>query len=240
MDWKTSLRIDDPVYGVTNVDVSLNKPFAYRGYRFFQASAITQGSARTMTLDVTPSSGPNTGVPFQVELKRNGNIDLPDGTNAEYQAFFPDFVMADGKPDTRSPDYNNPAVILKVTNPQGETFNAYAFGKKIPDGAPIGAPVAGYKWHLANYQKSPLAHVLTIKYDPYYGSIIAWYVGGFGVIGMLMLIYFFSHRRIWAVVEKDGEKDGENKFKISLGGNTNRNHFAFEDRFKKIVTELEN
>jgi cytochrome c biogenesis protein len=231
MDWKTSIRVDDPAYGVTNVDISLNKPFSYRGYRFFQASAITQGSARTMTLDLTPVSG---GAPFQVELKRNGSADLPDGTKVEYQAFFSDFVMKEGKPDTRSGEYNNPAVILKITDPQGKTFNAYAFAKKIPDGAPIGAPVAGYKWHMAGYQKSPLAHVLSIKYDPYYGSIIAWYVGGFGVITMLILIYFFSHRRIWGVVEKDGK----GLYKVTLGGNTNRNHFAFEDRFKKIVAEL--
>lgn len=233
MDWKTSLRIDDPVYGtIQNVDVSLNKPFAYRGYRFFQASAITQGSARTMTLDVTPQNG---GQPLRVELKRNGSVDLPDGTRIEYQAFFSDFAMVNGKPDSRSPDYNNPAVILKVTDPQGQTFNAYAFAMKVPDGAPIGAPVAGYKWHLANYQKSPLAHVLSIKYDPYYGSIIAWYIGGFGVILMLVLIYFFAHRRIWAAVEQTGE----GAYKVTLGGNTNRNHFAFEDRFKKIVAELE-
>jgi len=232
MDWSTSLRIDDPVYGTTDVAVSLNKPFSYRGYRFFQASAITQGSARSMKLDVTPQDG---GAPFQIDLARNSFVNLPDGTKVEYQVFFSDFAMIDGKPDSRSPDYNNPAVILKVTDPQGQTFNAYAFAAKLPAGAPVGAPVAGYKWHLASFEKSPLAHVLSIKYDPYYGSTIAWYIGGFGVITMLVLIYFFAHRRIWAVIEKEGE----GKFKVTLGGNTNRNHFAFEDRFKKIAAELE-
>ncbi len=235
MDWKTSLRIDDPVYGTRDVDVSLNKPFSYRGYRFFQASAITQGSARTMTLDVTPQNGPNSGVPFQITLQRTGEAVLPDGTKVEYQAFFSDFTIEGGQPDTRSDQYNNPAVALKITTTQGQTLNAYAFGAKLPDSAPIGAPVAGYKWHLAAYEKSPLAHVLSIKYDPFYGSIIAWYIGGFGVIMMLLLIYFFAHRRIWAAVEDAGG----GVFKVSLGGNTNRNHFAFEDRFKKIVAELE-
>ncbi len=230
MDWKTSIRIDDPVYGTKNVDVSLNQPYSYRGYRFFQASAITQGSARSMKLDVTP----NSGAPIQLDLQRNGSALLPDGTKIEYQAFFSDFAMVNGRPDSRSAEYNNPAVILKVTDPQGQTFNAYAFAAKLPAGAPIGAPVAGYKWHLASYEKSPLAHVLSIKYDPYYGSTIAWYIGGFGVITMLILIYFFAHRRIWAAVETAGA----GKYKVTLGGNTNRNHFAFEDRFKKIVAEL--
>ena len=237
MDWKTSLRIDDPAYGTRSVDISLNQPFSYRGYRFFQASAITEGSARTVTLDVTPQNGQITGDTFQVNVPRGGSANLPDGTKIEYgpQAFFADFAIVNGRADSRSGDYNNPAVQLKLTSPQGQTLNAYAFGMKLPDNAPIGAPVGGYKWHLASYEKSPLAHVLSIKYDPFYGSTIAWYIGGFGVIIMLLLIYFFAHRRIWAAVEDTGG----GRFKVSLGGNTNRNHFAFEDRFKKIVAELE-
>jgi cytochrome c biogenesis protein len=230
MDWKTSLKIDDPVYGVRNVDVSLNQPFSYRGYRFFQASAINQGSARKMQIEVTPENG----APFQVNLDRNGTTALPDGTKVEYQAFFADFKIIDGKPDTASGEYNNPAVALKVTNPQGQTFNAYAFGAKLPAGAPIGAAVGGYKWHLGTFEKAPLAHVLSIKYDPYYGSTIAWYIGGFGVVMMLFLIYFTSHRRIWAAIEEAGN----GLYKVTLGGNTNRNHFAFEDKFKKITAEL--
>jgi cytochrome c biogenesis protein ResB len=187
-----------------------------------------------MILTLTPEKG---GEPFQVELQRNGTVDLPDGTKIAYTAFFPDFAMVEGKPDTRSGDYNNPAVLLGVTAPgaaEGEVKNAYAFERKLPDGVPVGAPVAGYKYKLTSYQKSPLAHVLSIKYDPWYGHIIAWYVGGFGVIGMLVLIYFFAHRRVWGVVEK--VSDG--KYKIHLGGNTNRNHFKFEDQFKKITAEL--
>ncbi len=99
MDWHTRITIDDPTYGETVADVSLNRPFEYRGYRFFQASAITVGSARTMTLEVTPQNGGQTAT---VELMRNGATSLPDGTKIEYEAFFPDFVLNQGKPDTRS------------------------------------------------------------------------------------------------------------------------------------------
>lgn len=234
IDWSTTLRIEDPIYGVTDAVVALNKPFAYRGYRFFQASAITQGNARTMDLEITPEAG---GESTKMTLQRNGEFTLPDGTKVKHQAFFPDFfINSQGIPDTRSDQYNNAAVLLEVTAPgTAEPRNAYAFANKLPDGIPIGAPVAGYKWRLISYEKSPLAHVLSIKYDPWYGHIIAWYIGGFGVMIMLTLIYFFSHRRIWGVVEKTGE----GKFKIHLGGNTNRNHFKFEDQFKNITTELE-
>jgi cytochrome c biogenesis protein len=232
MDWSTKMRIDDPVYGTRDVDVSLNNPVSYRGYRFFQASAITQGSARTVTLDVTPQNG---SAPFQIDVPRAGSANLPDGSRIDYTEFYSDFKLTGGQPDTASDQYNNPAVQLKLTDPQGKVFNAYAFAMKLPEGAPVGGAVAGYKWHLAGFEKSPYAHVLSIKYDPYYGHFIAWYIGGFGVIIMLILIYFFAHRRIWAAVEDNGN----GTYKVSLGGNTNRNHFAFEDRFKKIVAELE-
>jgi hypothetical protein len=35
------------------------------------------------------------------------------------------------------------------------------------------------------------------KYDPYSGAFIAWYFGGFGLIGALIFVFFFSHRRVW-------------------------------------------
>ncbi len=229
LDWHTRIKIDDPNYGETFADVSLNKPFEYRGYRFFQASAITLGSARTMTLELTPQTG---GEPLTVNLARNGSINLPDGTKIEYEAFFPDFVMNQGKPDTRSADYNNPAAILNVTTPDGDKKRAYAFGAKMPDNIPIGAPVANYKWRLKTFEKSPLAHVLSIKYDPFNAAFVAWYIGGFGLIGALCFVFFVSHKRVWALIDKDNDE-------IVLGGNTNRNEQGLEDKFKKIVGGLE-
>ena len=231
LDWRTQIKIDDPVYGSTVADVSLNKPFEYRGYRFFQASAITVGSARTMTLEATPQNG---GEPLSINLDRNGLTVLPDGTRIEYEAFFPDFVLNQGKPDTRSANYANPAVVLNVTAPGDEKKTAYAFGAKLPDNVPIGAAVAGYKWRLASFEKSPLAHVLSIKYDPFNAAFVAWYIGGFGLIGALCFVFFVSHKRIWALIEETNKND----YEVVLGGNTNRNEQGFEDKFKKIVGDL--
>ena len=231
LDWRTQIKITDPEYGETVANVSLNKPFEYRGYRFFQASAITVGSARTMTLELTPQNG---GEAFNINLARNGSTSLPDGTKIDYEAFFPDFVLNQGKPDTRSADYNNPVAILNVTPPAGELKRAYAFGAKMPDNVPIGAPVAGYKWRLKEFEKSPLAHVLAIKYDPYNAAFIAWYIGGFGLIGALCFVFFVSHRRVWAIIEES--KSGV--YEVILGGDANRGEQGFEDKFKRIVESL--
>lgn len=232
LDWRTRISIDDPAFGITEADVSLNKPFEYRGYRFFQASAITLGSARTMTLEITPQDGSEKLI---MDLPRDGTITLPDGTKAKYESFLPDFVLNQGKADTRSGDYNNPAVMLDLTKPNGEKAVAYAFAANLPDSAPVGAPVAGYKWHLAEFEKSPYAHVLSIKYDPFNAAFIAWYIGGFGLIGALMFVFFLSHKRVWALLDKN--ESGE--LEVVLGGNANRNRQAFEDKFNKIRNGLE-
>ncbi len=228
LDWRTQIRIDDPEYGQTIADGSLNKPFTYRGYRFFQASAITMGSASLMTLELKPEAG---GQPILVKLKRNETATLPDGTKIAYSTFVPDFVMQGGQPSTKSGDYNNPAVVLDVTTPAGETTKVYAFAAKLPDDAPVNAPKAGYRWHLSSFEKSPLAHVLSIKYDPFNAAFIAWYIGGIGLIFALIYVFFFSHKRIWAMIEKKGE----NEFEVVFSGHANRNHLAFEDKFKTVV-----
>lgn len=233
LDWRTRIRIEDPQYGTTEADVSLNNPFSYRGYRFFQAQTIPVGNARTMKIQVTPQNG---GEPATIDLARNGEQKLPDGTVVTHEAFMPDFAFNErGEPDTRSADYNNPVAVLQVTSPSGEKERVFAFAANISDDIPVGAPKLGYKWRLTEFEKSPLAHVLSIKYDPYSGAFIAWYFGGFGLIGALIFVFFISHKRLWARI---GEKKADGSYDVILAGDTNRNHFTFEDKFKKIVARL--
>ena len=232
LDWRTQMRVEDPSYGTTVADISMNKPFSYRGYRFFQAQTIPVGSAREITLDLTSQTS---GEKQHVKIPRLGNSTLPDGTEVEFAEFLPDFTFNnEGKPDTRSGDYNNPVALLNVTPPNGERTRVFAFAGNVSDKIPVGAPKAGYKWRLADFEKSPAAHVLSIKYDPFNGAFIAWYFGGFGLIAALAFVFFFSHKRVWALVEP-GE---DNSTEVTLGGNTNRNHAGFEAKFAKVLAEI--
>lgn len=229
LDWRTQVRIKDPEYGDTTADVSLNKPFTYRGYRFFQASAITLGSARTIDLNLTSQAD---GSQTKVSIPRLGSTTLADGTLVEYEEFLPDFVFGpEGKPDTRSGEYNNPVAVLGVTPPGGERTRVFAFGGNMADNIPVGAPKLGYKWRMASFEKSPWAHVLSIKYDPYNGAFIAWYFGGIGLMGALVFVFAFSHRRVWGVIENAGP----GAYSALVGGDTNRNHAAFQERFNRMI-----
>ncbi|MGD9589579.1 MAG: cytochrome c biogenesis protein ResB [Pyrinomonadaceae bacterium] len=233
LDWRTQLKVDDPEYGTIVADVSMNKPFTYRGYRFFQAQTIPIGNARNIKLEVTPQSG---GSPIALDIPRMGSATLPDGTLVEYDQFLPDFTFnAEGKPDTRTGEYNNPVAVLNVTPPGEARTQVFAFGTGLADNIPVGAPKLGYKWRLSEYEKSPFAHVLSVKYDPYNGAFIAWYFGGFGLMGALVFVFFFSHRRVWAVIRRGENGEAE----IVLGGHTNRNLAAFDQKFKRIAAGLE-
>ncbi len=232
LDWRTQLRVDDPEYGTTIADISMNKPFNYRGFRFFQAQTIPVGNARIINIDASPVGG---GEPVKLEIPRLGSTQMPDGTVVEYEEFLPDFVFnQEGKPDTRSGDYNNPVAVLGVTPPAGERIRVFAFAGNVAENIPVGAPKAGFKWKLTEFEKSPFAHVLSIKYDPYSGAFIAWYFGGIGLMAALTYVFFFSHRRLWADIVQTSEKT----FEVTLGGHTNRNHSAFEDRFASVASEI--
>jgi cytochrome c biogenesis protein ResB len=102
------------------------------------------------------------------------------------------------------------------------------------DNIPVGAPKAGYKWKLSAFEKSPFAHVLSIKYDPYSGAFIAWYFGGIGLMGALVFVFLIAHRRVWAIVERNSFGG----YDVAVGGDTNRNHVAFEDKFTKLVEQI--
>lgn len=228
IDWLTRIKIKDE-YGERDALVHLNTPYDYRGYRLFQASFISLGRARNITLRLTPQGG---GAPQDVTIPRDGSATLADGTRIDFENFLPDFTIGEGgRPDTKSQDYNNPAAVLKVTTPTGEAKRAYAFATELPAGAPVGAAVAGYKYHLADFEKVPDAHVLAIQKDP---GKWPFYIGGLLLILTLGAVFFFSHQRVWAMIEAG--KDGG--FETVLGGNTNRNKLGFEDRFKKLTSAL--
>jgi cytochrome c biogenesis protein len=229
IDWLTWIKIKDET-GEREALVHLNKPFDYRGYRFFQASFISFGQARHITLKLTPTDG---SAPQEVTIKRDGSGTLADGTRIDFVDFQPDFTIGEGgRPDSQSGDYNNPAAVLKVTTPTGEQKTVYAFAMELPSGAPVGAPFGGYKYRLADFEKVPLQHILSINKDP---GKIPVYVGFILLLLSLGAVFFFSHQRVWAMIE---EGEGARSFAVVMGGNSNRNKLGFEDRFKKLVGAL--
>ncbi|MFL6333764.1 MAG: cytochrome c biogenesis protein ResB [Pyrinomonadaceae bacterium] len=230
LDWLTRIRIKDPERGETEALVQMNRPYDYRGYRFFQSSFTPEGKAREIRLVVTPERG---GAAQELTIHRGASATLPDGTRVEFKDFYPDFTLEGGRPASASPDYNNPAAVLRVFNPAGQFERAYAFQEGKADGAPVaGRAVNGYKFQLAEFERVGDAHILSVQKDP--GASVV-YLGFILLTLTLAAVFLFAHQRVWARIEPRGAR----RFEVIIGGNTNRNKLGFEDRFKKLVAAVE-
>jgi cytochrome c biogenesis protein ResB len=147
----------------------------------------------------------------------------------DFTDFQASFSLGRAQETGEASEYTNPAAILMVTPPGGQPLKAHAFNPVMAENAPFAKqPVAGYTFRLVDFEKVPKAHILSIQKDP--GSTIVYV--GFTLLGLtLCAVFFFSHQRVWALVEERG--GGE--FEAVIGGNTSRNQLGFADRFRRMV-----
>lgn len=223
IDWLTKIQIRDET-GVTDAVVQMNRPFDYRGYRFFQASFVATGRARNINLRLTSADG----AAQDVTIPRNGTVSLADGTLVRFVDFRGNFSLGKEDPNEDTSNYPNPGAILQVTPPNGTAQTAYAFNEKMANIPAATKSVAGYTYRLTGFEKVADQHILSVQRDP--GANVV-YVGFVLLSITLIAVFFFSHQRVWAMIENVSG----NKFKVTLGGNTNRNKPAFSEKFKRFI-----
>ncbi len=243
IDWLSYIRIVDKQRNVSqDMLVHLNNVGDYRGYRFFQNSFLPVGNARRITITFEPAGGGGVA-PTPVTIRRNGSAEVPGIGTVRYVNFYPDFDVDNSGPTTLSRDYNNPAAQLEITGPEGKRTMSFAFNPQLAEqyltkanekvgkeGGENPLLVNGNKIILRDFEKVSLTHTLTIQYDPGRTPV---YMGFTLLVMALCGVFFFSHQRVWAVVEPNGKGS-----KIYFGGNTNRNRPAFEGRFNSLVQSV--
>jgi cytochrome c biogenesis protein len=243
IDWLSYIRIVDKQRNVSqDMLVHLNNVGDYRGYRFFQNSFLPVGNAREITITFEPAAGGGMALP-PVTIRRNGSAEVPGVGTVRYVNFYPDFDVDNSGPTTLSRDYNNPAAQLEITGPEGKRTMSFAFNPQLAEqyltkanekvgkeGGENPLLVNGNKIILRDFEKVSLTHTLTIQYDPGRTPV---YMGFTLLVMALCGVFFFSHQRVWAVVEPNGKGS-----KIYFGGNTNRNRPAFEGRFNSLVQSV--
>jgi cytochrome c biogenesis protein len=234
LDWLTRVKIRDPEMGEEREAlIHMNKPYDYRGYRFFQASFTSFGAAREIKLRIAAAGSTQSE---EVTIERNGEKRLPDGTVVRFIEFNPDFTVDANRQVGVGPgvtSFDTPAAHLDIRKPSGERVEVWAFTedqqKKMAN-APFLAQaflnMGGYQVTLLDFEKVPQAHMLSIQYDP---GVKVVYIGFLTLCLTLILVFFFSHQRMWIVVEEGV---------VSLGGDANRNRLGFEDRLKKIAARI--
>jgi cytochrome c biogenesis protein len=227
IDWITRFTITDDD-GPHEAMVQMNRPFDYRGYRFFQASFTSIGRARNITVRLNPADG---GAPQEVTIPRDGTATLADGTRIKFAEFRGNFRIGKDDPNEDTSSYPNPAAVLQVIPPNAPPQTAYAFGPQMANIPVAKKPVAGYTYQLVDFEKVSDQHILSVQRDP--GANVV-YVGFVLLFLTLVGVFFFSHQRVWAAIEEKGA----DTFEVTLGGNTNRSQNAFDEKFKRFVSEI--
>ena len=230
LDWITRFNIKDGAE-TTEAMVQMNRPFDYRGYRFFQASFVEIGRARNITVDVTPAATGREPRSERITIDRNGTATLQDGTVIRFAEFRGNFRIGPEDPNEDTSDYPNPAAVLSVVPPGGTLETAYAFGPQMANIPIASKPVAGYTYRLAGFEKVSDRHILSVQRDP--GSNVV-YIGFVMLFITLVAVFFFSHQRVWVVLTQN--PDGS--CSVVTGGNTNRNQNGFQDKFDRFVAGL--
>jgi len=228
IDWLTRIKIKDG-NETHEALVQMNRPFDYRGYRFFQASFISTGRARNITVRLTPASG---GEARDVTIPRDGTTTLADGTEIKFSEFRGNFSIGKEDPNEDTSQYPNPGAILQVKAPDAAApLTAYAFGAQMANIPVAKNPIAGYTYQLIDFEKVSERHILAVQYDP--GASVVY--TGFGLLCLtLIAVFFFSHKRVWAAIEETAEND----FQVVVVGNANRNQNGFADKFGRFVRDL--
>ena len=227
IDWLTYFKIKDET-GTHEAFVQMNRPFDYRGYRFFQASFVPVGRARNIVVRLTPEGG---GQTEDVTIKRGESTTLPDGKQIRFSEFRGNFRIGKEDLDEDTSEYPNPGALLKVTQPGQSPQTAYAFGPQMANMPVASKPVAGYTYQLVDFERVSDQHVLSVQRDP--GSNVV-YVGFVLLFLTLVAVFFFSHQRVWAAIGKTD--DG--RLEIVFAGNSNRNQNAFDEKFRRFTTKL--
>ena len=151
-----------------------------------------------------------------------------DSLNIKLANFVPDFIMqGPGKISTRSNKLNNPAAQLLVNSKDNDPFNLWLF-QKFPD-IQMTKYKTSYLFKLVGYKGREYTGLQVAK-DP--GANIVW-LGSFLLIFSLFITFFTSHKRLWLTLDKQGDT-----IVVKIGGNANKNRFAFERHFYDISNKL--
>jgi cytochrome c biogenesis protein len=224
--WWSKLAVLDGGREVLRKEIVVNDPLVYRGIRFYQASYGNTGKVDKLILSARPSKG--SGDAKEIALGENDPVQLDADTSVRLAEFVPDYVVGDGRVYTRSTEVENPAAHLIV--------ESKATGKAVNVWLP---PIPGFEQNAASPYTFEAKNLqmgyftgLEVSHEP--GQWAVW--AGVILMGLgLAVVFYLVHMRFWAVPVVDAR----GRLALWVGGAANKNKEAFEERFRKLVGEIE-
>lgn len=224
--WWSKLAVIENGRVIQRKEIVVNDPLVYHGIRFYQASYGQTGKLDKLLLTATPVNGQ--GQAKDITLGWDATVPLDEDTIIRLAEFIPDYVVRDGQIYARSNDLENPAAHLIVESRKtGKSVNVW-----LP-------PIPGFEQNDASPYRFEGKDIqmayftgLEVSHEP--GQWAVWagvIVMGFG----LVLVFYLVHGRFWAVPVRNAR--GE--LVLWIGGAANKNKDVFEQRFRKLVQEIE-
>jgi cytochrome c biogenesis protein len=224
--WWSDLAVVQDGNVVLRKQIVVNDPLVYRGVRFYQASYGPTGKLDRLTLAATPKSA--NGQARELVLGLNETVSLDADTTVKLAEFIPDYVVQDGHVYTRSNSVENPAAHLIVQSKSaGKTANVW-----LP-------PIEGFAENATSpysFQGKDVQMAyftgLEVSHEP--GQWSVW--AGVVLMGLgLVVVFYLVHIRLWVVPVRDAR----GQLMLWIGGTANKNKDVFEQRFRKLVKEIE-
>ena len=255
--WWSKLAVVKDGQDVKAKEIVVNDPLLFGGVRFYQASFGETGKADKLVIAAMPnpafnsassgapslvsSLGSGTADPKEIALKMGQTADLDANTTVRFAEFFSDYAVRDGQVYKRSDEVGEPAAHLIVTSKAASKATSKAASKAAAQSFDVWFPAIP---EVADNSKAPyLLQPKDLKLAHYTGLEVSHEPGQWGVwAGVVLMgiglafVFYVVHMRFWAVPVRD-ERTGQ--ISLWIGGSTNRNRDAFEQRFTELVEAVE-
>jgi len=224
--WWSKLAVVDGGREISRKEIVVNDPLVYQGVRFYQASYGRTGKLDQLILNATPAN--RTGTVQEISLAMNQTVALDADTSVQLVEFIPDFVVQDGRVYARSNDVTNPAVHMIVTSKKANSsVNVW-----LPPMPGIDENASSPYTFDPKDLKTGLFTGLQVSHEP--GQWAVWAGVVLMAIG-LTFVFYVVHMRFWVVPVVDAR----GRTALWVGGTANRNRDVFEDKFKKLVEQIQ-
>jgi cytochrome c biogenesis protein len=236
--WWSDLAVVENGKEILRKQIVVNEPLVYRGIRFYQASYGKTRKLDRLLLTATPRDSkaspaqPKNAPAKEIAIGLNETLPLDSDTTVRLAEFIPDFVVQDGHVYARSNDLENPAVRLVVESKKsGQPANVWLPRLDGLQENPEQNDAAPYEFEGKDVQMAYFTG-LEVSHEP--GQWGVW--AGVLVMGLGLAMVFYSvHARVWAVPVRDAG----GQLMLWIGGAANKNKDVFEQRFRRLVEQIE-
>lgn len=216
-----TIGLEPELEKVKEGSIQVNEPFQFDGYSLYQ-SGYQQNEFKSMSFRIheTDDADETALDTFTVDLTDPAyEYEMENGFRVVIDQYFPDYVMEDSVPVSKTKYPRNPSFVFFVY-PPGEEEPEVSFAGIGTNVDPSGENQ--YKIGLEDFQMRDVTG-LTVRRD-YTLPIIA--LGGFiFMIGVIQGMYW-QHRRVWLHPKENG---------LWLAAHTNKNWFGLSRDIEKAI-----